>query len=110
MTKLEKAAALRNQTLTQMLREMAVSARPYKDLAAECGVSYVSILIAMRKRGISKPDARAYPYRGIIGTTADHCRRWGYDYTVIERHCQNSGGSYKSAMLKLYAHDSKQAA
>ena len=110
MTKLERAAAARGQTLTQMLRDMAASAKPYKELAAECGVTYVSILIAMKKRGISKPDARAYPYQGVIGTTAEHCRRLGYDYTAIEQHCQNYGGGYKSAMMRLYANADKQAA
>lgn len=110
MTKLERVAASRGQSLTHMLREMAASARPYKELAAECGVTYVSILMAMKKRGISKPDARAYPYQGVIGTTADHCRRLGYDYNAIERYCQNYGGSYKSAMLRMYANADKQAA
>lgn len=110
MTKLERIAASRGQTLTQMLRAMAESARPYKDLAAECGVTYVSILVAMKKRGISKYDARAYPYQGVVGTTAEHCRRLGYDYNAVERYCQNYGGSYKAAMMGLYANADKRTA
>lgn len=99
MTKLERVAKKRGQTLHEMLRDLSASGKTLLEVQAETGVTYQAILAAMKKRGIVWLDRRAYAYKGHTDTTAGHCKRWGYDYKKVEQDSANHGLTYRQAMM-----------
>jgi hypothetical protein len=101
MTKLERIAASRGQTLHDMMRELSASGKTLLEVQAETGVTYQAILTAMKKRGIVWHDRRAYAHRGHTDTTAGHCARWGYDYRRVEQHAANYGMTYRASMMAI---------
>lgn len=101
--RLQAIANERGVSLFQFLREMAESGKPLKQLGREYGVCYQTIMCAMARRGITRPDARGYSIDGVVSLTTDHCKRLGIKYRDVEKTSQYFGITYRKALEMLIA-------
>lgn len=92
------------------LRQLLTKHTKYTSMAAEIGVSYVGIIKALQRNGLTKQDCRVFEYGGHLATIIGHCRRLGLnDHTIQQNKSRNKFTSKQALDHALKCKAKRQA-